>query len=486
MINMSSKITTSSFVKQNLFGYLAEASGFVSNLIFNIALPIFLGAAVFGQLSITLGFAYFLIGLVSTGFNNTMVRLVSKSYAEKKYSEMKNTVFYLFELKLLIASLFSIALFFSANWLSSAYSVPVLGIQIASFLIIFSSIFTFFVSFFTAIQKNQVSLAATFLNSFFLIILPLLFFFNGFRINGIIFSVVLAYFIAVVFISIFAFKELKKIKAKTRKEVKKPVLTNVLGFSIISLSNIFLNWGVLLVLGLFASSTEVAFFKISLSWILAVLTVVPISYGVVFSSFVNLKLTDSKKFKVYVEKVLKYGFIFIVPAVFGLFLLGGKMIKLVYGSTYTGAALPLSILSFSLIPLFANKILFSVLVSSNKLRKTTKIYSAMTITGIVLTFLLSFFFGLKGGAVSFVLINYMLMLLMFNSTKVLENLTRQLLKPAVASIIMSLFILSRVIKANSLINGLVLIASSALLYFIALFLIKGLTKEDLKLIEKLK
>ena len=473
-------------MKQNLFGYMGEAVGFVSNLVFNILLPIFLGAVVFGQLSITLGFAYFLVGLFNSGFNHTVTRFVSKYYAQKKYGEMIYLFKYLLKLKIIFSFFISLGLFLVAYPLSVAYEIPVLSIQIVSILIFLSAILTYLLSFFTAIQKNQVSLMASFINASFLIVFPLLAYFLGFKLNGIIIAVILSYLVATLFILVHSFKTLKKFKTKPKKINKRRFNDNIIGFSIISSLTVFIYWGILLILGFFAPSSEVAFFKISISWVLAVIANVPISYMVVFSSFINLKTNKSKLLTRYIQKILRYGFIFVIPAMFGMALLGPKMIQIIYGRGYLRAALPLVIICWAILPLFANKILLSILVSMNKLKQVSKIYLASTIIGFVVTIFLVMRYGLVGAAVSFVFTNYLIFILMYNSIKIIKKGLNVMIKPIIASIVMSVIVYYLIPLASSLVNGLFLILVGVVVYFVVLYLIKGFNKEDLKVLKLLK
>ena len=200
---------------------------------------------------------------------------------------------------------------------------------------------------------------------------------------------------------------------------------------------------------------------------------------------INLALSVSESLLLKIKKILLYGFILIVPMMFGLFLLGPKMIKVIYGSAYADAGLSLAILSWAVLPLFINNVLFSILIAFDKLKKTSKIYLFSLLASLILTFLLCFEFKLQGADIAFVLSNYLLLLLLAYETKIKKGFN-QLIKPLFSSLVMSLIIVLLFELSHSFKGGLFLIVLGAIVYFTTLYLVKGISKEDLKVLKLLK
>lgn len=361
-------ITPSSFMRQNALGFLSQSVSIATNLIFNIALPLLLGAALFGQMEIALGFAYLLAGLFDAGFNNAFMSVVSKKHAERKKSEIAGVFKKFLRLKMAFALILSFLMFSASSMLSNAYSIPLLTFQTASILIFFYALLSLTASFFIAIQKNQISLIGNILNAVFLISLPILFFYSGMKVNGIIAAVIISYFISSTTLFLIALDKVNKMGKAT--EPKEKFIRKIIGFSSVSMSMVFIYWGVLLILGLFSSSSEVAFFKVSLSWVLAVISIIPISASVIFSSFIEFNAENRKKMMKYAEKAFHYTFIFAVPMMFGLYLVGPKMIQAVYGAEFLRAGLSLTILCWAILPLFTNSFFVALFTAAGKLKKT--------------------------------------------------------------------------------------------------------------------
>ncbi|MEM0372801.1 MAG: polysaccharide biosynthesis C-terminal domain-containing protein, partial [archaeon] len=460
-----------SFAKQNALGFASQSIGLVSNLIFNVIFPVFLGALIFGKLSVSLGFAYFLVGLFDFGFNQSCIRFVSKYYAEKNYAKVKYAFWRLFKTKLLVSLVIAALLLLSAPVLAAAYAVPELSVQLASALIILASALNFFTVFFTAVNKNYVSLLGAIINSSFLIILPLLAYFAGFRLNGIIAAVVLSFFAATVFLVLKALAELKKARSI---EPVTGIERSVFGFSSVSFANVFALWGILLILGLFVSSDVVAFFKVSLSLVLAVISLVPISSSVAFSYFMQAS-SSREKLLDYTRKTLKYSLIIIVPAMFGLFLVGPKAVSVIYGPSYAQAGIALTWMCWAILPYFLNSILLSVLASLGKLRVASKIYTSSLAAGVASAFFLSPVFGLNGAAASFVFLNYLILALSLFAVRkegVKIMACSYAAKPLIASLIMSVFVYFGLSFVSSLNSGIALVMGGIAVYFASLFFIK--------------
>lgn len=486
------EFTGTLFVRQNLLAFIQQLVAFGSNLVLTVVLPIIMGASVFGVFSLATGFAYFLVGLYAAGFNFSVIYFVSRYYPKKKDAKVKGTLFYILKLMLIISILFSILLFLFSDTIAAVYSIPSLSLalKIVSPLIIFNAIVVLLSGFFIGAQKNQYSLIGNSINSIFLIFLPAVLFYIGYGIEGAVLGVVLAFIaasICLTFLLLFKFR--KVLKKKSKKVEKKEIHSSVIQLSVISFLNLFLYWGILLLLGFFVPPEEVAFFKISLAWVMAAGVLIPISGIVVFSSVISLKsIGDKRKLRLYTSKVFQYGLIITCPMMFGLFLLGEPLIKVVYGSAFLPAAYSLQIIAWVLVAQYVTNVFFSYLTASKKLKNMSKIYIFSTIVGVLFSIPAMIYFGLLGASASFVFIYLLISILLYGPVyKDLKiNISKYMYKPFIASILMAGLIYYFKPSVNSILTGIALIIGAMLFYFAVLYLIRGFTKEDVRLLKLVK
>jgi O-antigen/teichoic acid export membrane protein len=482
------KLSTQVLVRQNLFGVMQNLVGFCSNFVLAVVLPIIMGAFMFGQFSIVSGFAYLLAGLFDAGFNSTTIRFISEYSTKKQYSKLKSVFLHLLKYKLALALIFAFILIASSSEIARAYSLagqePT--IVLAAILIVFYAIVTFLSAVFVGLNKNQYSLIGNSINSVFLIILPIAFFYFKGDLLWVILGVLLSFIFATAYLAIqLASKFQKLFPKKTEGIDKREVNGNILNFTAISMSNLLLFWGIVLILGLFVTADDVAFFKIALSWFAAVGILIPISTQILLSSVVSFKASnDIKALKKYMDMILKYSTILIIPMMVGIFFFGESLIRLVYGMQFKAAGFVLQTIVFALFFQFISNLFLSILVAYDRIKHITKVYIINTLFGVLASFLLIGYFNLLGAGIAFLLVNIMIAASLiaaaskFFTFKLRESITR----PLASSTLMAIMLLYLRPYAETMGSALLLILAAAVFYFAALYLMKGITKEDLKII----
>ena len=486
------KLSMQVLMKQNLFGVMQNLVGFCSNFVLAVLLPIIMGAFLFGQFSLVSGFAYLLAGLFDAGFNSTTIRFISEYSTTKQFPKLKAVFLHLLKFKLILAIIFAVLLITFSSEVAKAYSLvgqePV--IVLAAVLIVFYAIVTFLSAVFVGLNKNQYSLIGNSINSVFLIILPIAFFYFRGDLLWVVLGVLLSFIFATAYLAIqLASKFQKLFPRKTQEIDKKEVNGNVLNFAAISMSNILLFWGIILILGLFVTADDVAFFKIALSWFAAVGILIPISTQILFSSVISFKASnDIKMLKKYMDMILKYSAMVIIPMMVGIFFFGESLIHLVYGPEFKAAGFVLQVIIFALFFQFISNMFSSILVAYGRIKHITKVYIFNTLFGVLASFLLINYLNLLGAGIAFLLVNVMITasLIVAASKFLAFKLRESVTKPLVSSALMAGMLLYLKPYAETIETALLLILGAAIFYFGVLYLIKGITKNDFKIVKYLR
>ncbi|KAF5417598.1 MAG: putative flippase AglR [Candidatus Methanophagaceae archaeon] len=195
--------------------------------------------------------------------------------------------------------------------------------------------------------------------------------------------------------------------------------------------------------------------------------------------FVSSK--DSLK-KVY-EKSFKYLFILGLPLAVGITLLADRFIILFYGQQFYPSIIALQILAWDTLLLFICMPVNFILVSMNKQNQMATVAGGCALINIILNLILIPHFSYIGAGVATIVTETILFGLYFYLvSKYLSVLPlhKIIAKPLIACSAMAFFI-----NFCSEVNLAVLVISSAVLYFVVFYLIKGFTEEDRKLIGKM-
>lgn len=479
--------------KQNIYSQSTEILGFASNLIFNVIFPVLLGSVLFGTVSLVLGFAYLLGSLITSGTSNLAMIFSSKYYKRDK-ARFKHHFAYLTRISLMLAFVASILLFLFSDSLALIYNMPEISylLKISSFIVLFKATMSYFYTALIGMRRAQDSLIVSVFSTIGIIVFPFALYFNM-GIDGFILGVAISYILAFI-VSAILFRKNHPIEvAFNKKKVKRRyVFKEIVLFTILSFKRVFLRWVLLLILGLFViSSSEIAFFKVSMSWVSVVGTLIPISGAAMFASFVRLKEVDMKKLKYYLKKIINYSLVLMIPSIVGISLLGDKLILLIYGSEYLGAALPIAIMSLFIIFSFFDNIFYYIIASYDKLFELSKRYVISMIFSSIAAFVLMMEMGLIGASIAYVLSAILLftaslsLILKYVWKEVPKLIIINSIRPAISAAMMGAFILWSMTFLHGIIGMALIIISSIFLYFVSMLAIKGIKYSDIKLLSRL-
>ena len=201
--------------------------------------------------------------------------------------------------------------------------------------------------------------------------------------------------------------------------------------------------------------------------------------------FYDYFAVSGKKLEKAYELTFKYLSAFVIPIVFGVFILAGNIIMLVYGRQFIEASFALRILIWSEIFVFLGTIQYYILVSVGLQKINFIITLASMVINVLLNLILIPRYGIAGASAA-TLVSYGLsipiLFLLTETRKYAIASVCSTLKPLLAAGLMGCFTyLAFVFKIHLAIN----IFLSACIYFGLLLLIKGLNKQDFEYIKEM-
>ena len=214
------------------------------------------------------------------------------------------------------------------------------------------------------------------------------------------------------------------------------------------------------------------------------LSLVPAVFmSVMFPVFSKYYLDSKSSLNFAFEKSLKYLIIISIPIGIGTTLFANEIIMLFYGNEYTPSVAALKILIWASVLSFISWTPATLLNSTNKQRTLMIITSIGAIVNIVLNYLLIPSLSYKGAGIATVITELVVGLLVLSNIQKTQNLlsplTNSIFKSLISGIIMGVFIV--LFKHYTL---LLLLPLSAIIYFVILFIVHGVGKEDFNLLNR--
>ncbi|OIO80988.1 hypothetical protein AUJ84_02115 [Candidatus Pacearchaeota archaeon CG1_02_32_132] len=467
-------------------------------IVFTIILARILNPELFGLYNLTLSVALTLMSLGNFGIDEAASRYISANYKKNK-NKAKAYFDYLLKLKVVILISAAAILILFAQPISSFYKTPDLQFPLfmsAIYLVIMS--LSQFISylFYTFENVKVFAIRETIFQGLRVSLLPLIFFATvAYRVSG-VFVVLTVVALFSLFFSLFVLSKKYKFLFKKTKETKinKGEVFNYLKFLALgSLTGAFFLYIDVLILGKFVSLEFLGFYRAASAIVLSVIglvTIVPVLYPLL-SQNSNMKLNNL------FNKSIHYSSIITIPASIGLLFIAKPFIELIYGVQYIPSAIPLYVLSLLIFSAGTGDLFTSVLNAKGKSKYTANALIISTILNIILNFLLIILllplgeiYAVLGAAVATILTRYLNFFMVAIFSRKLLNLKASystFIKPLISSSIMALYLVgfNRIINVKTNLLILVIeIITAAVVYFLVLFLIKGISKKDFKALKR--
>ncbi len=189
-------------------------------------------------------------------------------------------------------------------------------------------------------------------------------------------------------------------------------------------------------------------------------------------------LHNKEQLAISFERAIKYLMIISVPISVGVVLLADKIV-LIFEEGFGGAILPMQITIIALFFIFINFPIGSLLNACDKQKFNTLNMVIVTLLSIGLNIILIPKFQAVGASITVLLTNFLMICLGFYWVEKTIKYNRKklvllLLKTITAAAIMG----TLVVFFKQTLNAFLIIPPAALIYFIALFLLKGYNKQD--------
>jgi O-antigen/teichoic acid export membrane protein len=235
----------------------------------------------------------------------------------------------------------------------------------------------------------------------------------------------------------------------------------------------------LVTIGFIRGESEVGLYNASFKLITFLLSV-DTAFAWVYFPMVSRFFSESKeKFKTLVFTGTRLVSIFAIPLAFGGMVLGERIINLIYGERFLEAVDAFRILIWA-IPLTSIQTIFAFgLIGCDREKKYSLGMVIGTLLNIVMNLVLIPFMGIKGAAIATIISEIAMLCVMFLWFKdiLFVPLHRYILKPIVATAVM-LILMILVWK----IPVVYVIISSVCVYSVVIWLLKGITKDDIRLL----
>ena len=195
------------------------------------------------------------------------------------------------------------------------------------------------------------------------------------------------------------------------------------------------------------------------------------------------KAWDHKKFveaKNYLSYSMKYFLLFAIPTATGLIVLANPLIQIISTKEFLSGYLLFPFIAVGLLLFKTAEVFMYILTSKKQTKLISKIYGFGALMNIILNFVFIPFFGMYGAAFTTFLTYLSIFLIMFFKayTQFKFNLNfKFVVKSVIASMIMGVVVY--LFYITSLVMLLAIMLLGAIIYFLAIILMKGITKKEL-------
>jgi O-antigen/teichoic acid export membrane protein len=486
-------------IKNSFYSFSSTLIAKLGGVILTIVLARMLLPEAFGIYAVVLSIVVITFSFTNFGIGESTVKFVSELLGKNKKVEAFSHFWYFLKIETMIILLVAtILLLLSQVLANDVFNKPEIFVPLlfAILFIIINSLRSFFGSIFTALNFFSATPLIYFILHGTKVIFSLiaLSIFSGINaVSAVFVAFSISSFISL--LSMIVILKMRKINLffkKRRKIANKPVL-KYLGFmSVATISLVIFGAVDTLMLGIFVDAAYIGYYQVAFSLVVSLVAIFSVS-GILFPIFTQIY---GARLNRALLKSLRYTLLLSIPAVVGLIFIAQPIIPFLFGKEYAPAIHVLYVLSFLLlvtpcISLYSN--LFNA-------KGKVKIIAWITIASLILNILLNYIFitnllqfgqnfAILGAATATLASRiFYLSVILVNSKRIFKIQIPKtiILKSLFAAGIMALALFAYNAYININIATLIVeILFGIIIYGIILFLIKGITKEDINLIKLL-
>lgn len=237
-------------------------------------------------------------------------------------------------------------------------------------------------------------------------------------------------------------------------------------------------------LSIFSGDEQVGLYQVAFKIIFA-LQFLPMAFTAsLYPALSSYWQHNKEQLAVTYERAMNYLTIISLPIVFGVIVLADKIV-LLFKSDYSAAALPLRISIISLLFIFLNFPIGSLLNACDAQKKNTRNMIIGAVFSVLLNLVLIPHYQATGAALVVVLSNLLIFSLgMFSARAVIGSWRKKIYTTFFKSLLASVVMGVLVYLGSAYINIFVLILMAIIIYFSSLYFLKGFSKNDILSIKK--
>ncbi len=473
---------------QNIFKnigslFTSQVLAYIITLIFTIYLVRYLGVVNYGILSFALALTSMLGIFADFGLNILMTREIAKD--KSLTTKYINNIYSIKLIQVTILMIFVIILIKILNY-------PIETAYVLYFMMIFL-IFTIFSNFFTSIfqsyEKLEYQSIASVLNSTLMLVGVLVLIYYAYNIiaftilYAIVSSIILIYYL---FISSKIFK-FSRPRFEIDLDFWKPTIRTAIEFGVVGVFVTIYIWIDSVMLSFMQGNDAVGLYNAAYRIVLLLLFIPTVINSAIFPVMSRMYVSSRNSIQKIVEKYFKFMLLIGIPIGVAITILANQIIISIFGKSFVESAPALQILIWATVFTFGNAAFVQLFQSINKQILLTKITLIGMIVNIVLNLILIPKFSYIAASFDTLLTEFIILLLVMVVSYRLGYITKgygliiNSVKIIISSLLMGLFILEFI---N--INLIILIITSAFLYLIILFLLRGIDDEDIKIIRNIR
>jgi O-antigen/teichoic acid export membrane protein len=456
--------------------YIAQMITLALGFFITIYTVKYLSVDSFGILSAALALTGIYVVFGDLGLSTLTVREVARDKSlTRKY--VGNTTIMKFFL-----SIFTFLLTVLTVYVFGYDDVTVNVIYILTVAFIFNAFSSIFYSIFQSYQKMEYQSVATILNSIVMLIGTFLVIYLG--LDVVAFALVYLAANAINFIYILVTYIWKFYLPNVELDLNfwKPTIREALPLSITSIFNVLVFRLDSVLLSVMSGMEAVGFYNAAFRLMEALIVFPAVYTTAIFPVFSILHGSSQKPLQTAYVKSFKYLTILSLPIAVGITLLAEPIILLLYKAAYIPSILALQLVVWVLPFIFINYIQGSLLTAMNRQVPFLKITAASLVLNVAMNLVLIPIYSFLGAAIATVITEaFSVALSFYVLSKLLAKVKVHeiIFKPAIACLVMALFIL--LVKTNLF----VVIGISIGIYFAVIIALKGFTPEDYDLFRQI-
>ena len=266
----------------------------------------------------------------------------------------------------------------------------------------------------------------------------------------------------------------------------KPTLKEAWPFGITGLSGMLYTYIDSIMLSVFQGTEAVGFYSIAYR-IMLIMLFIPNAVNLAIFPVMSQFYTHSKdSLKLVHERYFKYMIMLGIPIGAGITILADKIILLIFGQGFTQSIIVLQILIWTIVLTFAGASFVQLLVSTNKQLVITKISGICVVFNIIINLILIPKYSYIGASFATLLTEILLVgYIIYACYKLGYGIDSKVVINDLSKVLIATSIMSAAIWYFNGLNLFILVIVGIFIYFICLYLVKGIDEEDIYLVKKI-